>query len=70
VVGHKWKLRKRPQVPLNHKVQGNKKQRKIPLKTLNFLETVYVGIYSQDLHVKLGIWCIHQKFCYRVYGCN
>jgi hypothetical protein len=37
VVGHKWKLRKRPQVPLNHKVQGNKKQRKIPLKTLNFL---------------------------------
>jgi hypothetical protein len=32
VVGHKWKLRKSPQVPLNHKVQGKKNKEKLPSK--------------------------------------
>jgi hypothetical protein len=32
VVGHKWRLRKSPQVPLKHKVQGKKNKGKIPSK--------------------------------------
>jgi hypothetical protein len=32
VVGHKWKLRKSPQVLLNHKVQGKKNKGKISSK--------------------------------------
>jgi hypothetical protein len=32
VVGHKWTLRKNPQVLLNHKVQGKKNKEKFPSK--------------------------------------